>query len=577
VAKKLTPEEREECRQEALRLKDDFGYLVKPPELVPYGVAYHHADLEVGVRNRIAELFEKRILKVVVATTTLGAGVNMPARFVVVRDVFRTRKLLPVSVVINMLGRAGRAPYDRKGDGYFLVDRDKASRKNYSEFIDKVLKREVEPIESQIPINSTNISNFILSTAARMKGVTRDELATIYNTTLAGMREPLEVPLPSKAVLQANIGKLVLLPKKKTQVDERTLKISAGVVQINGGGGGYLITMSERRSTCGCWAWRTNPREDCKHIQQLKFEAINGKLGERHSEARIIATTAFKEEGLSQRPMYMISTGIDMLTEFGFLAEKEGKLHITNDGRQALVNYLLNMEHVRMLRDTIRKSPVAKDEEDVIKWAINNFGVPRILADEEGEEDEEEDEEETVDEGRLDRDIEEALWKAIENVPYKQVVNQSTVVRFLEARETLEQIFGAYLAFTPTENKKLSELIRVARNRVHYGCTKSLLPLMILDLEAIRDPVVALKLVNRGITRVQEVATMDPEVLTGFAGLGPDACRRSIEQAKSIVRLISEFSGLRTDLNRLAAQTGVKIDDIFDYLLPLPLVENLRK
>jgi superfamily II DNA/RNA helicase len=578
VLKKLSPGEEERCRIEAQRLKNDFDYLVKPPELVPYGVAYHHAGLEVGVRNRIAELFEQRVVRVVAATTTVGAGVNMPARYVIIRDVFRDRRLLPVSVAVNMLGRAGRPPYDSRGTGYFMVDKERVARPNYSDFIDKVLKREIEPIESKIPASTSNILGFILSTAARMKGVTRDELASVYNTTLAGSRDPLEVPLPSKENLLANIEKLVQPPKKPTKVDQRTLRVSSGTIQINGGSGGYLITMSEKRSTCGCWDWKRHRGiQDCKHIEQLRYEAITGPFGAKNSEARAIAIAAFKGRGLARQPMYMISQGIELLMQWEFLAEKEGKLHITSDGRQALVSYRLDMEHVRRLRDTIRKNPAARDENDVIKWAIGDFGVPALLADQNGNEDDEDEEEKDVDDGSLDPELEDALWKHIENVPYKKVVNQSNVVRFLDAKETLEQIFGAYLTFVNKDDKRLGKLIRVARNRVHYGCTKELLPLMVLELEAVSDPLIALKLNNEGITKVQDLVRLDYESFWKTTGVGPDACRRSIEQANSIARLVSEFSGLRSDLNRLAAQTEVKIDDLFDYLLPPDMVDRLRK
>ena len=271
--------------------------------------------------------------------------------------------------------------------------------------------------------------------------------------------------------------------------------------------------------------------------------------------------------------MYMISMGLDMLLDWGFLAEREGKLQITNDGRQALVSYKLKMEHIRMLRDTIRKGPVAKDEEDVIKWAMNDFGVPEILKD---DDDEGRDDEEPYD-GRLDAELEDAIWKYIQNTPYKQVVKQSNVVKFFDTRETLEQIFGSYLAFTPPEARELTKLIRLARNRIHYGCKKELLPLMILELGTIRDPLVAAKLMNNRVDDVFKLATLDPDTFWKITGVGPDDSRLTIDQAKSVVRLVSEFSGVRSDLNKLAAQTGVKFDDLFDYLLPAPMVERLRK
>lgn len=121
----MKPDECQNAKELVLQLKNDFPYLIDFPELLVNGLAFHHADLEVDLRKRISEAFKQRKIKVVSATTTLSAGVNLPARFVIVRDVTRYeagRKLLPVSEMANMLGRAGRpGEGDKLGTGYFLT------------------------------------------------------------------------------------------------------------------------------------------------------------------------------------------------------------------------------------------------------------------------------------------------------------------------------------------------------------------------------------------------------------------------------------------------------------------------
>ncbi len=87
--------------------------------LLCYGVSYHHAGLSPIARKVIEEGFRRGLVKIVVATPTLAAGINVPARRVLVY----TRRyedgfMKPISVMEykQMGGRAGRPQYDPYGE-----------------------------------------------------------------------------------------------------------------------------------------------------------------------------------------------------------------------------------------------------------------------------------------------------------------------------------------------------------------------------------------------------------------------------------------------------------------------------
>ena len=88
------------------------------------GVAFHHAGLTHKQRQTIESGFKSGTILALCATPTLAAGVNLPARRVLVRDIKRwddgMSRPLPVMEVHQMLGRAGRPRYDPVGEAWVL-------------------------------------------------------------------------------------------------------------------------------------------------------------------------------------------------------------------------------------------------------------------------------------------------------------------------------------------------------------------------------------------------------------------------------------------------------------------------
>jgi len=89
------------------------------------GVAFHHAGLNSSSRRLIERLFRTGLVRVICATTTLAAGMDLPARTVVIsttRSPGDYQKYLSANHVHQMLGRAGRPGKDKKGYGIILTD-----------------------------------------------------------------------------------------------------------------------------------------------------------------------------------------------------------------------------------------------------------------------------------------------------------------------------------------------------------------------------------------------------------------------------------------------------------------------
>ena len=93
------------------------------------GTAFHHAGLGATQRRAVESAFKQRLIKALVATPTLAAGVNLPAKRVIVRDLKRFESNfgqvpLPVLEVKQMCGRAGRPRYDKEGEAILLARSD---------------------------------------------------------------------------------------------------------------------------------------------------------------------------------------------------------------------------------------------------------------------------------------------------------------------------------------------------------------------------------------------------------------------------------------------------------------------
>ncbi|EME41747.1 hypothetical protein DOTSEDRAFT_177082 [Dothistroma septosporum NZE10] len=115
------------------RVKDDALR-----EAMSFGIGLHHAGLVESDRQLSEELFANNKIQILVATSTLAWGVNLPAHLVVVKGTqFFDAKIegykdMDLTDVLQMLGRAGRPQFDTSGIArIFTQDSKKAFYKHF--------------------------------------------------------------------------------------------------------------------------------------------------------------------------------------------------------------------------------------------------------------------------------------------------------------------------------------------------------------------------------------------------------------------------------------------------------------
>lgn len=156
--------------------------------LVRHGVAFHHAGLEQSSRRAIEDGFRRGYIKMLAATPTLAAGVNLPARRVIISDITRYDgrygRNMPISVLEykQFCGRAGRPQYDDSGEAIIVA------RGNADEIMDEYVRGTPEPVESAIS-GPGPLSVHALSVVVSEPGITAERIHEFFGRTLGGWQQ----------------------------------------------------------------------------------------------------------------------------------------------------------------------------------------------------------------------------------------------------------------------------------------------------------------------------------------------------------------------------------------------------
>ena len=194
ISKNLNKDEKNELdkiSQKILESNEHTEIVKNLATLIKKGVAFHHAGLNQKCRETIESEFRNRKIKLLASTPTLAAGVNLPARRVIISNINRydTKSGLnkPISVLEykQLCGRAGRPQYDNFGEAIIV------GNSNSDDLFDYYVNGTPEPISSKLT-DDKSLRTHVLSLVSSNPGIKKDELIDFFIETLAGsqIRKP---------------------------------------------------------------------------------------------------------------------------------------------------------------------------------------------------------------------------------------------------------------------------------------------------------------------------------------------------------------------------------------------------
>nr|CAD1822289.1 unnamed protein product [Ananas comosus var. bracteatus] len=155
-------------------------------ETLPLGVAYHHAGLTVEEREIVETCYRKGLVRVLTATSTLAAGVNLPARRVIFRQPRVGRDFIDGTRYRQMAGRAGRTGIDTKGESILICKPDEVKR------ISGILNSSCPPLQSCLSEDKNGMTHAIMEVVAGGIVQTASDIHRYVRCTLLNSTKPFQ-------------------------------------------------------------------------------------------------------------------------------------------------------------------------------------------------------------------------------------------------------------------------------------------------------------------------------------------------------------------------------------------------
>ena len=558
VKTQLTENELKACKKVEEKLNKIKGRNSELKKAVKCGVAFHHAGLLPKERKLVEDAYRKHVIKVICCTTTLSAGVNVPARVVIVKDFKRYvtsghniknfsgyyengdgfSYFMPFSAnsVFQMLGRAGRPGLDSEGFGYIL-----ASNVDERDWIEDHYFQNAVPVGVYIPkynnltsgLNKLNtLKEQVLLRIFEEKNITLEKLKEFFQKTYFwyGIKQnktknrqiPIDQLLMIKEITPINILKLHSDPKKVERLSNNHHQIKITKL-TKSNVSGYIKTdfgvfFAEFdidvgiRCSCGFENGISNNYSD----DQFSFEFCD------HITALLLHLISIPDQNFQKYVQDIVPKSVKNQYVLNYLFEKGLIIKRDNDtikcsqfGKLIIRLYLYPVSGV-LIRYKLENASI-ETYQDVVKEAyevlkaeakVRNYKMLQPLL-------------EWCDEESIDDILE--RHRIMAGDLYTTKDNLERIITFIG-------IIAVHLSESDPDIAeamvKVAEMSETLKIRVHYGISEELFDL-VLRLDNVARARARI-LYNAGYHTATKVKKENPYVLNRKTGLGIKLCKKIV-------------------------------------------------
>jgi helicase len=171
--------------------KDRADEEIELARCVSHGVAWHHAGLDPEAKDFIEQQFKAGKIRFICSTTTLAAGINMPAEWIFIDwKRFGDEGSAPIRIMEahQIAGRAGRPQYDDMGYAIFVCKKNE----DYEYCMDHYLSKSPEPISSPVFKDKASLFHSIIGDLDKKVPVSLTDIHSLYKNTFAYFQKPKE-------------------------------------------------------------------------------------------------------------------------------------------------------------------------------------------------------------------------------------------------------------------------------------------------------------------------------------------------------------------------------------------------